>query len=88
MLKNNLKVEVERVLGLIVCINLFYIYIFYFMDENKEFNLENYIDWFVYTNWKLLDYSIQIEDIEIEIEDEEENTEEELFYKDIVYNEY
>ena len=49
MLKNNLKVEVERVLGLIVCINLFYIYIFYFWTKIKNL-IENYIDWFVYTN--------------------------------------
>lgn len=57
-------------------------------DINQQFDLENYIECFVYSNWKHLNHTYKIEDIEIEIEDDEENIEEELFYRDIVYNEF
>ena len=71
-----------------------FIFFFYFLDylkmnqKEEEFDLEKYIDYFVYSNWKCLDYFVKVEDLEIEIEDDDEITEEELFYKDIVYNEY
>lgn len=55
---------------------------------NKKFNLENFITNFVYSNWKGLGYTYKIEDIEVDTTNEEELLEEELFYKDIVYNEY
>ena len=54
---------------------------------NKKFNLENFITNFVYSNWNGLDYTYKIEDIEVDTTNEEELLEEELFYKDIVYNE-
>ena len=60
-------------------------------DENyneDNFNLENFINNFVFSNWKNLQETYHIEDIEIEIKNDDEIEDEELFYKDIVYNEY
>lgn len=57
-------------------------------SNKNNFNLENFINNFVYNNWKNLKNTYKIESIEIEIKDEDEIEDEELFYKDIVYNEY
>jgi hypothetical protein len=51
------------------------------------FDLNNFITGFVYNNWDYIDYTYIIEDIEIEIENDEDLLEEEIFYKDIIYNE-
>ena len=56
-------------------------------NDSNKFNLEQYIHNFVYSNWDKLKYTFKIEDIEVEIKTEEEIADEELFYKDIVYNE-
>ena len=58
------------------------------MNQEQEFDLEKYIEYFVYSNWECLDFTYKIEDIEIEIEEDDEILEEELFYRDIVYNEF
>jgi hypothetical protein len=53
----------------------------------KEFNIINFIDNFVYKNWRYIDTKVKVTKIEINIEDENDNEflQEELFYKDIVY---
>jgi hypothetical protein len=56
--------------------------------NEDNFNLENFINNFVFSNWKNLQETYHIEDIEIEIKNDDEIEDEELFYKDIVYNEY
>jgi hypothetical protein len=56
--------------------------------EKKVFNIENFINNFVYGNWYSINYTYKIEDIECEIVNDEELLDEEIFYKDIVYNEY
>ena len=57
-------------------------------STKNKFNLENFINNFVYNNWKNLKNTYKIEDIEIEIKNDDEIEDEELFYKDIIYNEY
>ena len=53
----------------------------------KKFNINNFINNFVYENWKHINYRNKVTKIEINIEDEidEDLIQEELFYKDIVY---
>ena len=55
--------------------------------SNKDFNINNFIDSFVYKNWKHLNSRVKVTKIEINIEDEndEELLQEDFFYKDIVY---
>ena len=57
------------------------------VKNKSKFNLEQYIHNFVYSNWENLKHTYKIEDIEVEIKTQEE-VDEELFYKDILYNEY
>ena len=52
------------------------------------FNINNFIDNFVYKNWCELNYTYILEDIDTEILSENELLEEEIFYKYIIYNEY
>ena len=57
-------------------------------NNKNTFNLDNFIDNFVYNNWKNLKYTYNIENIEVEIKTQEEIQDEELLCRDIIYNEY
>lgn len=53
---------------------------------NKDFNINFFIDNFVYGNWKHIDSKLKVTKIEINIDDEmDDELQEEFFYKDIVY---
>ena len=57
-------------------------------DYNYEANLlelHNYIDRFVYGNWKYKNFSFMTKDLILEIEEEDDFYDDNLFYKDIVY---
>ena len=60
------------------------------LEEGKfdeEIDLKIFIQNFVYTNWKFLDYKNKVEDIILNLDEEEEEyiNDEEIFYKGILY---